>query len=202
MTPLNKLVPELETENRVLRETLSKVNSQLGVQVIDTSDDDSISDDVIAGSPEINTRQKHLDGPFSADYYFVLDVSSYIFAYLYDTPIICLACLLILVNLFQTKGNRLYLDGTLKIKFDKIGRLKKMNDTYPKCTQDYDGNFVLCLLNAVFNKKMLRAVGDSSSLRTFPVVELQFVKSIAFFKYSLSKIYLIEFLFLVITFYP
>lgn len=67
----------------------------------------------------------------------------------------------------------------LKLSYDKVQRLKKMNDTYPKCTSDYDGNFVLYLLDFVFDKPMLKDVADRGSLRVFPVIELQFVKSMA-----------------------
>lgn len=66
---------KMEQEIGTLKRALAKVNSQLGTQAIDTSDDESVSDDIIAGSPEINTREKQLDEPFSADYYFVPDVS-------------------------------------------------------------------------------------------------------------------------------
>lgn len=70
-----------------------------------------------------------------------------------------------------------------------------MNAAYPKCTSDYDGNFVGYLLDTVFERAMLRAVGDSGSLRTFPSDQLRFVKSIDcyWFFFKISTIYTMAF---------
>lgn len=71
----------------------------------------------------------------------------------------------------------MYLAETAKIDYEKVELLKKMNATYPQCTMDYDTNFLMHLLNALFPKSLLNSVIKNSSLRVFPKPKLALVKS-------------------------
>lgn len=76
---------------------------------------------------------------------------------------------------FQTK-RRLYLNKTVKLHFNKVEHLKKMNSTYPHSTIDYDAIFLTHLLSAIFTKSLLASVVKKSSMKLLPRDKLKFVK--------------------------
>lgn len=76
----------------------------------------------------------------------------------------------------QSKGDRVYLDGKIKLKFDFIQRMKKMNDVYPKTHQDYDAEFIFYMVDAVFSKNELKPILTTPSLRLLDREKLSFIK--------------------------
>lgn len=81
----------------------------------------------------------------------------------------------------QAKGDRLYLDHTVKIKLSTVDFLKRMNSTYPKTTSDFDREFLWNLLKGVFTKDELKACGNASSLLGLKRDKLKLVKGTAKF---------------------
>lgn len=53
-----------------------------------------------------------------------------------------------------------------------------MNDTYPSSHPDFDRNFLLLLLKAVFTKTELKDFARAESLRSFDSFKLKLVKGI------------------------
>lgn len=79
----------------------------------------------------------------------------------------------------QNKGDRLYLDGTLKMNLEAVLILKKMNVAYPKNSVDFDPEFVCRLLKSIFSKEELKKCSDHSTdskLRGFNRRKLRFAK--------------------------
>lgn len=66
---------KLEEEIDVLRSSLTKVNKRVGVEeVVGSSDDSTLSDEIILGSPEANTRYDQVDCFFASEYYYITNV--------------------------------------------------------------------------------------------------------------------------------
>lgn len=78
--------------------------------------------------------------------------------------------------ILQSKGDRYYLDGEVKIKLHTLQRLKKMNSTYPKTSADFDEEFLSILLQAIFGKEALLQCGQHNSLKHFNRPKLQLAK--------------------------
>lgn len=76
------------------------------------------------------------------------------------------------------KGDRYYIDELVKIKLNTVNVLKKMNDSYPTSTSDYDKLFLFDLSKEIFTKKELRACGKCRSLMKLNRVKLKFIKEI------------------------
>lgn len=77
---------------------------------------------------------------------------------------------------FQSVGDYCYLWETLKLKYDLVQQLKRMNDSYPQSHADYDTHFLFLLAKAVFAKKELKSCSSSSSLVKFDKQRLKLVK--------------------------
>lgn len=74
------------------------------------------------------------------------------------------------------KGDRLYLERTVKIRLKMVDQLKKMNSNFPKTSVDYDSEFLRHLLNEVFTKQELKDCGKSSKIRNLKREKLQLAK--------------------------
>lgn len=65
----------MEKENELLRAALNRMNRQVGDEIlIDSSGEESLTDELVVGSPKANTRNYQLDGMFASNYYFKTDV--------------------------------------------------------------------------------------------------------------------------------
>lgn len=74
------------------------------------------------------------------------------------------------------------MDDRIKLKAHTIAVLKRMNNTYPSTTVDYDKLFLFDLLRAVFTKSDLFKCGTQCSLQHLNRPKLKFAKG--FFVYS------------------
>lgn len=63
------------------------------------------------------------------------------------------------------------------MKMNVVDALKKMNASYPQCTEDYDAYFMSHLLSSVFSKEDIAACATRSKIVHFMRQKFQFVKS-------------------------
>lgn len=83
--------------------------------------------------------------------------------------------LITLLN-FQSSGNRYYLDGSATLKLDLVKQLKKMNETYPTSTVDYDFVFLFPLLRSIFKTGELKQCAKSGQIKHLNREKLKFAK--------------------------
>lgn len=154
------ILQKIKEENNLLRKTIINLNERLGDDTISDSDDDV---EHVGGNykSNINTRHYEFDCLFASKYEFITNVSYHIF----------IRCNMLLRKMFftlifsQSMGDRLYLDGSLKIKMDLIRLLKKMNDNYPSSHQDFDEKFLFHAMQAIFSSGEMKACWELKSFR-------------------------------------
>lgn len=79
-------------------------------------------------------------------------------------------------DLLQSKGDRVYMDGKVKLKINFIDQMKKMNQVYPKLNVDFDAEYLFYMVHAVFSKIELKPIVKQPSLRLLDKSKLAFVK--------------------------
>lgn len=57
-----------------------------------------------------------------------------------------------------------------------VNTLKKMNDTYPKNTEDFDEEFLYRAMNSIFEKKVLQSLIKSNRMQQLGPSHLKFLK--------------------------
>lgn len=68
------LVIKLEEEVEVLRKCLKKLNYRVGDEIVNSSSDDSLDDD-IEFETKVNTKYMQLDLRFASKYFYITNVS-------------------------------------------------------------------------------------------------------------------------------
>lgn len=76
----------------------------------------------------------------------------------------------------QAHADRLYLGETVKIKFDLVQKMKKMNSTYPKTSADYDEEFLFHLIKGIFAREEIIATNKTQKLTSLKKDQLKFLK--------------------------
>lgn len=152
---------ELKDENKLLRESIKKMNARLGDEII--SDDDSI-DSLENFEIEINTRHYEYDNQLTGGYWFITNVCCRPFILINKT--ILITFLIFYLFLFQSRGDRLYLKDSLKIKLEAIQLLKRMNVNYPQNHEDFDEMFLFQAMRALFTEADIKLCAESKSLKS------------------------------------
>lgn len=79
-------------------------------------------------------------------------------------------------NLLKSDGDRIYLDGTLKICLSLLHTVKNMNCTYPKTSSDFDEEFLFHLIKAFFSKDEVLACHSTGKLTPLKRDKLKMLK--------------------------
>lgn len=88
------------------------------------------------------------------------------------------------------------MDNTVKLKASTMDVLKKMNNTYPSTTVDYDKLFLFDLLRAVFTENDLLECGTKHTIQHLNRPKLKFVKGVlSLIRYLYHCIYFIKIVF-------
>lgn len=77
----------------------------------------------------------------------------------------------------QSRGDRLYLEGSLKVKLEVVKLLKKMNVEYPRSHEDYDEKFLITAIAAIFAEDELNSLSKAKSLKVIYGRKYVFLKS-------------------------
>lgn len=164
-----QIIVKLEKENCDLHEANLSLNKRLGLEVImDTSSDSSEDDNNF--KTVVNTQHYQIDGLFAKRYYFITNVSRYL---LFTSKLQFHRFIQ-----FQTKGDRYYLNETLKLRNGLVETLQKMNSTYPRNTADYDVEFLCRTVKSIFGKDVLQKFSKSRNLRDLTRSHLKFLKGV------------------------
>lgn len=162
---------KLEKENILLKKSLTHLSDRIGDEHLSDSSEDSVGFD--DGPPIIVTTNYQLDNILAPNFYFICNVSSFELILFRIT----FRNLHLLFNQ-QSAGFRYYMDGKIKLSPETINKLKKLNDTYPSCTDDYDIRFLFHLLKAVFTNDEIIQCSQTSSIQYLDRAKLKFVKGI------------------------
>lgn len=77
---------------------------------------------------------------------------------------------------FQVRGDRLYLDGDLRLKLRVVEMLKGMGSNYPENSSDFDEIFLYRSMKSIFTKIQLRKFAKSQSLFDLEQPKRKFLK--------------------------
>lgn len=177
----NAVQCKLEKSLSSARETIKNLNDRLGSETI--SDSEEYDEDEYENGNDSDTfsdieeDKKQFDGQFAQNYGFVTNVSKIPFGIRVKKSIH-------LFFVFQTNGDRLYLNGRIKILAADLKMLKKWNDSFPASSSVNDSKFVCKLLEIVFDRETLMRSSATGRLannnglqhEALNVERLQFVK--------------------------
>lgn len=161
---IQEIVVKLEKKNEDLYVANLRLNQRVGLEEIIDSSSESSDDNEFETA--VNTRNYQIDGEFAKSYYFI-------------TTVRIISFYLVQSNrpfLFQTRGDRYYLNKTLKLKLEVVETLKKMNCSYPKMNADYDVEYLYHAMRSIYKQKVLEDFSKSGNLRSLGSSHLKFLR--------------------------